>query len=99
MPSVRGESEYGPHSFDYGLSYEPDPWAAPEPVDDPDAWESDVNDAPIEAGWEKAFRDGTSPASSSSSAAALGTRPVRPPNRRLLSCLLCGPPSPSCAPN
>ncbi|MFJ3229159.1 hypothetical protein ACIPJS_38220 [Streptomyces sp. NPDC086783] len=58
MPGISGESEYGPHSPDYGLSYEPDPFADPEPIDDPDAWEGDVNGDPIEAGWEQAFRDG-----------------------------------------
>ncbi|MFH8410988.1 hypothetical protein ACH4FX_40395 [Streptomyces sp. NPDC018019] len=57
------ESPYGPDSPDYGLSYEPDPWADPEPVDDPDAWEStlqeqDPHEDHAEAGWEQALREG-----------------------------------------
>lgn len=60
---TNSEAEYGPHSPDYGLSYDPDPWADPEPVDDPDSWESDFreedpNEDHIEAGWEHAFREG-----------------------------------------
>jgi hypothetical protein len=52
------EAEYGPHSADYGLSYEPDPWADPEPAYDPDAWESEYNQDHAEAVWEQALRDG-----------------------------------------
>jgi hypothetical protein len=63
MTYSSNESEYGPHSPDYGLSYDPDPFAEPEPIDDPDAWEldfreQDPNDDEIEAGWEQAYREG-----------------------------------------
>ncbi|MFI1576275.1 hypothetical protein ACH4VQ_36395 [Streptomyces anulatus] len=61
--STSSEESYGPESPDYGLSYEPDPWADPEPVNDPDGWEADFrendpNDDTTEAGWEEAFRQG-----------------------------------------
>ncbi|MDT0454021.1 hypothetical protein [Streptomyces hesseae] len=60
---TENQAEYGPDSPDYGLSYDPDPWAEPDPVDDPDIWESDFheqdpNEDHTEAGWEQAFRDG-----------------------------------------
>jgi hypothetical protein len=58
MTHSDNESEYGPHSPDYGLSYEPDPWADPEPAYDPDAWESQYNQDHTEAVWEQALRDG-----------------------------------------
>ncbi|MGW1616842.1 hypothetical protein ACWCQZ_47175 [Streptomyces sp. NPDC002285] len=63
MTYSRDESEYGPHSPDYGLSYDPDPFADPEPIDDPDAWESDFreqdpSDDHLEADWEQALREG-----------------------------------------
>ncbi|WP_018546759.1 hypothetical protein [Streptomyces sp. LaPpAH-108] len=63
MTNRNNESEYGPHSPDYGLSYEPDPWADPEPVYDPDSWESDFreqdpNEDHAEAWWEQALREG-----------------------------------------
>lgn len=61
--SGRNRDDYGPHSPDYGLSYEPDPRADPPPIDDPDSWESDFreedpNDDHLEAQWEQAFREG-----------------------------------------
>jgi hypothetical protein len=61
--STSNEESYGPDSPDYGLSYEPDPWADPEPVNDPDGWEADFrendpNDDTMEADWEEAFREG-----------------------------------------
>ncbi|MEU3420213.1 hypothetical protein [Streptomyces murinus] len=61
MNNRHSESDYGPHSPDYGLSYEPDPWA--DPVPDPDAWEADFreqdpNEDHHEAGWEQALREG-----------------------------------------
>ncbi|MEU8907886.1 hypothetical protein [Streptomyces mirabilis] len=60
---TESQGEYGPGSPDYGLSYDPGPWSGSEPVDDPDAWESDFreqdpNEDHAEAGWEQAFRDG-----------------------------------------
>ncbi|MGP4092037.1 hypothetical protein [Streptomyces sp. KR55] len=63
MTDRRDPDAYGPHSPDYGLSYDPDPWADPEPIDDPDAWESDFqegdpNDDHEEGLWEQAFREG-----------------------------------------
>lgn len=58
MTHSGNESEYGPHSPDYGLSYEPDPWADSEPAYDPDAWESEYNQDHAEAVWEQALRDG-----------------------------------------
>ena len=58
-----GDDDYGPHSPDYGLSYEPDPFAEPGPIDDPDAWEldfreEDPNEDHTEAIWEQGYRDG-----------------------------------------
>ncbi|MER5201236.1 hypothetical protein ACWD3J_47680 [Streptomyces sp. NPDC002755] len=58
MTSRGSENDYGPHSPDYGLSYDPDPWADPEPVDDPDSWESEINEDYAEAEWEQALREG-----------------------------------------
>ncbi|AJF65624.1 hypothetical protein [Streptomyces vietnamensis] len=57
------DDDYGPHSYDYGLSYEPDPFAPPGPIDDPDSWEldfreQDPNEDHAEATWEQAFREG-----------------------------------------
>ncbi|MFI1185755.1 hypothetical protein [Streptomyces californicus] len=61
--SMNTEETYGPESPNYGLSYEPDSWADPEPVNDPDAWEldfreDDPNEDTTEALWEEAFREG-----------------------------------------
>ncbi|MEU6672200.1 hypothetical protein [Streptomyces sp. NPDC046727] len=63
MTDHRDRDDYGPHSPDCGISYEPDPWADPEPVDDLDSWETDFreedpNDDHLEAQWEQAFRAG-----------------------------------------
>ncbi|MFI1972857.1 hypothetical protein [Streptomyces cinnamoneus] len=63
MINRHNELDYGLHSPDYGLSYEPDPWAEPEPAYDPDAWENDFreqdsNEDHAEAGWEQALREG-----------------------------------------
>lgn len=57
------DDDYGPHSYDYGLSYDPDPFAPPGPIDDPDSWEldfreEDPNEDHAEATWEQALREG-----------------------------------------
>lgn len=62
MPTSNEET-YGPESPDYGLSYEPDPWADPEPINDPDSWEldfreGDSNEDTAEALWEEMLRGG-----------------------------------------
>ncbi|GAA1141604.1 hypothetical protein [Streptomyces javensis] len=63
MTYQRNQDDYGPHSPDYGLSYDPDPHANPEPIDDPESWESDFHEQDphedhAEAQWELAYRNG-----------------------------------------
>ncbi|WP_392895731.1 hypothetical protein [Streptomyces sp. LN699] len=51
---------YGPGSADYGLSYEPDPWADPETDRNPDPYSRDwdPHEDHTESMWETAFREG-----------------------------------------